>query len=90
METKNIHTDTNWLLFYMNDNDLQVKTLIECQKNKIEQLNDIIKKIKSRIDNMDIYAEDTDEYVSVVNEFEKITNDIPEVKVSNGIFEWVG
>lgn len=85
-DIKNIYKDVEWAASY--EESKQIKSLILCQKLKIEQLTNIIKTIQGEIE----LTEDPQEYSfeSVIRSIKAVIETIPIVTHTEGIFKWEG
>lgn len=92
MEIKNIHEHAGWFASYMNapdaGNDAQGKALVECQSKKIQQLLEILQKVKGEIE----LAEDPKEVDAeiVLQSIKDLITDVPKVEHTEGYFKWEG
>lgn len=92
MEVKNIHKHAGWFASYMNSldrgNDPQGEALVRCQIKKIEQLTELIEKIKGEIE----LTENPKEYDAsiVVQSIYALISQIEPVEHTSGYFKWVG
>jgi hypothetical protein len=86
MEVKNIYKDASWYASY--ENSEQGKSLILCQRLKLEQLSNVITLIKGEIE----LAENPKEHSAeeVLASIKALIEQIPEVSYTEGFFKWVG
>ena len=92
MKVKNIHTHAGWFASYMNapdgGNDAQGEALVRCQMKKINQLMDLIEKIKGEIE----LCEDPKEHSekTVLSSIKTLIEQTGEVEHTCGYFKWIG
>lgn len=86
MEVKNIHKDAAWYASY--EKSEQGKSLILCQKLKLEQLLSVFENIQGEIE----LAEDPKERSpeEVLASIKVLISQIGEVSYTEGYFKWIG
>lgn len=86
MEVKNIHKDASWYASY--ERSEQGKSLILCQKLKLEQLLSVFENIQGEIE----LAEDPKERSpeEVLASIKVLISQIGEVSYTEGYFKWIG
>jgi hypothetical protein len=86
MEVKNLHKDSGWYASYEKSD--QGKSLILCQKLKIQQLTNVIEIIKGEIELTENPQEHSHE--EVIQSIKRLIDQLPEVSYTVGYFKWIG